>query len=184
MNTSSLKTFAQQARQNLLSGVTQRLNFWGYDNKGNLTDEPIFVPGGMLLREEAFDEPGAEPKWKALQRAIREHGFQHVVEEAAYTWFNRLMAIRILAKNDFDFPQLEYESGMKVPVILRRARAGNYSFLRREEGESLRKVLTDYDKEYQAFSILISGYCRHHKLLGSVFGRINDYTGLLLPSNI
>lgn len=184
MNTASLKKFAQQARKNLISGVIQRLNFWGYDNNGNLIEEPVFVSGGVILREEAYDESDAEPKWKALKKAIKEHEFKNVAEEAAYTWFNRLMAIRILARNDFDIPQLEFEDGVQTPVILRRARAGNYSFLEESEKSNLRKVLTDYDKEYQAFSILISGYCKHHKLLGSVFGRMNDYTELLLPSNI
>jgi len=105
-----------------------------------------------------------------------------VVEEAAYTWFNRMIAIRILSKNGYDIPQLEYGAdGAQTPLILQRARRGQFAFLTKEEQTRLKLVLTDYSKDTQAFAILLTGYCHSHSLLNSIFGRLDDYTELLLP---
>ncbi|MBW8334817.1 MAG: BREX-1 system adenine-specific DNA-methyltransferase PglX, partial [Prolixibacteraceae bacterium] len=117
--------------------------------------------------------------------AIQRHGVEAVVEEAAYTWFNRLMAMQILAKNNYDPTQLEYESaGSVTPVILARARRGMISYLDRAEQHRVQPLLGDYQNEQKAFAILLTGYCHHHQLLNRIFGRLDDYTELLLPDNI
>jgi hypothetical protein len=182
MNTSKLKTFAQQSRNILKEGVKQKLRYWGFNTKGEVTDEPMQVGGGVILRGEPIDDPTVLPKWEALRESIRRHGVDAVVEEAAYTWFNRLMAVRILSKNGYDAAQLEYEdSGSRLPLILAKARRGTTSFLNKQENARLQLFITDYSQETRAFAILITGYCHSHGLLNRVFGRLNDYTELLLP---
>ncbi|WP_100629836.1 BREX-1 system adenine-specific DNA-methyltransferase PglX [Algoriphagus formosus] len=180
----NLKTFSQQARRILLQGVAQKLLFWGFDPKGNVLDEPQAVEGGYFLRGESYDDPTVPGKWKALKEAVSRKGIETVVEEAAYTWFNRIMAIRILAKNGYDRPQLEYEGESKTPTLLARARRGQLDFLSTAEKNRLQKTLTDYSKDKESFAILLCGYCEHHELLSAVFGRLDDYTELLLPDDI
>jgi len=184
MNTNKLKPFAQNARRILLDGVARRVQFLGFDAKGKVVEEPMSVAGGVILRGEVIDDPTLTGKWNALRSAIQRNGLENVVEEAAYTWFNRMMAIRILAKNNYDLPQLEYEAeGSHTPLILTRARRGNMTYLDRREQSRVTPLLADYTQEQKAFTILLTGYCHHHKLLNRVFGRLNDYTELLLPDN-
>lgn len=185
MNTSKLKTFAQQSRRILMEGVARKALYWGFDKMGNVTDEPVRIEGGMIVRETVVDDPTLPSKWQALRNAIRNKGFQEVVEEASYTWFNRLMAMIILSKNGDDQPQLEYGEGqMQVPMILQRARRGQAGFLTSREQKRLQPILNDYQRETDAFGILILGYCHQHPLLNNVFGRVDDYTELLLPVDI
>jgi hypothetical protein len=95
------------------------------------------------------------------------------------------MAIRILSKNGYDPAQLEYEGeGSQLPVIIAKARRGITNYHSKQEQERLQVFITDYSQETKAFPILISGYCHNHKLLNRVFGRLNDFTELLLPDNI
>lgn len=180
----NLKTFSQLARRSLIKGVEKKLLFWGFDAKGNVLEEPLPVDGGYLMRGEPYDDPTVPAKWTALRDAVSKKGIETVIEEASYTWFNRIMAIRILAKNGYDRPQLEYEGDSKTPTILVRARRGQTDFLNSAEKSRLAKVLSDYSKEKEAFAILLVGYCEHHQLLKSIFGRLDDYTELLLPDDI
>jgi hypothetical protein len=180
----NLKTFSQQSRRILIRGIEQKLLYWGFDAKGNVTEEPTALEGGYILRGEAFDDPAIPGKWKGLREAIQMKGIKSVIEEAAYTWFNRIMAIRILSKNGYDRAQLEYEGDSKTPTILTRARRGQSEFLAPGEKKRLEVVLTDYSKEREAFAILLTGYCEHHQLLKAIFGRLDDYTELLLPDDI
>jgi hypothetical protein len=180
----NLKTFSQQSRRILIRGIAQKLLYWGFDAKGNVTEEPTTLEGGYVLRGEAFDDSSIPGKWNGLRDAIQKKGIESVIEEAAYTWFNRIMAIRILSKNGYDRAQLEYEGDSKTPTLLTRARRGQSEFLAAKEKKRLQVVLTDYAKEREAFAILLTGYCEHHQLLKSIFGRLDDYTELLLPDDI
>ena len=183
MNT---KTFAQESRKLLMDGVAKRLLYWGFDSQGNVVAEPISVSGGYVFREaDPVDAPDAIRLWKALKQAVQHKGIEVVVEEAAYTWFNRMMALRIMVKNGYEQPQLENVTGMEhTPVILQKARQGHYGFLNKIEQERLKKIIGDYSKDQEAFALLLVGYCHANKTLDKVFGKLDDYTELLLPDNM
>ncbi len=182
MNT---KTFAQESRKILMQGVAKKLLYWGFNAKGEVLEQPEKVSGGYSFRGAVFDDPSVPNLWKSLEVAIKNKGIEVVVEEAAYTWFNRIMALRILVKNGYEEPQLEDAEGLEhTPIILQKARQGKSDFLTTEEKNRLQKILTDYSKDQEAFAILIKGYCHSHKTLQRVFGKIDDYTELLLPDNM
>jgi hypothetical protein len=183
MNT---KTFAQEARKILMQGVAKKLLYWGFDEKGEVVlDQPVKASGGYSFRGEPFDDSSIPNLWHSLQVAIKNKGIEVVIEEAAYTWFNRIMALRILVKNGYEEQQLEDAVGLEhTPVILQRARQGKSAFLTADENKRLQKILTDYSKDQEAFAILIKGHCHSHKTLQRVFGKIDDYTELLLPDNM
>ena len=96
MDTSKLKTFAKQARIQLSEGVKNQLLYWGFDNKGQIIDAVEKTSGGHIFRGKVFDDESVPGKWENLRRAIHRHTVDDIVEEAAYTWFNRLIAIKIL----------------------------------------------------------------------------------------
>ncbi|MGQ1910986.1 BREX-1 system adenine-specific DNA-methyltransferase PglX [Marinifilum sp. RC60d5] len=182
MNT---KTFAQTARRILMEGVAQKLLYWGFTPEGEVVEEPVSVSGGYSFRGKVIDDATLPALWRKLRSAIGKKGMEVIVEEAAYTWFNRMMALRIMAKNDYEEHQLSYVEGMEnTPIILQRARQGEYSFLNATEQERLQKIIGDYNKDTEAFALLLVGYCHNHQTLNSVFGKLDDYTELLLPDNI
>lgn len=186
MNTSALKRFAQQARNILISGVGKQLIYWGYDpDVKQFTIEPQQVFGGMLFGDRMIDDPTVYPKWLALKKAVAVKGINQVVEEAAYTWFNRLMAIRILAKNNYIVPQLEYTgAATRTPAIVQNAKRGITPLLDGVQSKILLRLLDDDRLETEQFTLLITAYCHQNKLLQRVFGRFDDYTELLLPADI
>jgi hypothetical protein len=182
MNT---KTFAQQSRVLLMEGVANKLLYWGFKADGSIIEEPKSVAGGYTFRGKIFDDETVPKLWKSLHQAINSKGIDVVKEEAAYTWFNRMMALQIMAKNGYQEPQLEYVSGMSfTPQLLQKARQGQYNFLNTKEQERLKRIITDFSKEQEAFALLLVGYCHSNKMLNNVFGKIDDYTELLLPDNM
>lgn len=182
MNT---KSFAQQSRALLMEGVANKLMYWGFNKDGSTSEEPNPVAGGYVFRGKVFDDETVPKLWKSLHQAIKTKGIDVVKEEAAYTWFNRIIALQIMAKNDYLEAQLAYVPGMaNTPQILQKARQGQYSFLNSKEQERLKRIITDFSKEQEAFALLLVGYCHSNKMLNNVFGKLDDYTELLLPDNM
>lgn len=185
MNTALLKTFGQKARTLLIDGVNRKLAYWGFATDGTIAHPLIPLVDGYRFRGDVFDGLDVPRKWTKLKEVISADGFTEVAERAAYIWFNRLMAIKILGCNGYDLPMLEPVSAEEAtPRLLKRARAGSYEFLTTTETVRLRPLLTEYEKEKEAFGILLIGWCHSHPLLNRVFGAIDDYTELLLPDDI
>lgn len=192
MDTSRLKKFAIEARENLIKGVVDRLKTLGFDEKGNVaeSDRPVQMEGGSIFRGEIKSGDGFYKRWIALETAVKNHphgpkvGLRQVAEEAAYTWFNRFVAIRILQKNRLIEPQLAYAEGGRIPLIVENARQGRLPTLDETERAELDALLDDDSKVLEQFTVLIVAYCHTTPILLNCFGHIDDYTELLLPTNI
>mgnify|MGYP006124092529 CR=1 FL=1 len=168
-----------------MEGVVRRLAYWGFRPDGATGDEPQKVAGGYIMRGDVFDDAVVPERWSALNRAISAKGFEEVVEEAAYTWFNRMVAMQVLAKNDYEIAQLEFaKDDDTTPLMLQRARRGDMAFLEAEEQSRVAKLLATFTKDQEAFAQLLTGYCRSHRTLSRVFGKPDDYTELLLPDDM
>ncbi len=183
MDTSGLESFAQTLRTQLLNGVQQRLRYWGVEADGSVDEAPEEIEGGYIFRGEVHNDPGVPKKWRALKNAVNRHDVEHVAEEAAYTWFNRLVAIRILEKNGRRSRTLGYAEDTTQPAILYRARQGVIDVLDGENETDVREALLESDDD-RAFRQLLIGVCHDSDLLNDVFGRINDFTELLLPTGL
>jgi len=187
MNTTQLKKFAAEARTLLKEGVINRLDALGFDGKGNVSEEdrPTKGQGFVLFRGDAIPDDGFFERWQSLYERVQQKGIQEVYEEAAYTWFNRLMAIRIMAKNGFIAPVLEYVSeSTRIPVILSQAREGQFPEMSAAERQQLMTIIDDGRKSQEQFAILITAYCHANPVINKCFGGVTDYTTLLLPQNI
>lgn len=185
MNTNAIKYFAKQARIYLLNSSRKQLQYWGFDEKGQILEEPKPISGGFSFRGKVSNDTTAIPKWNALKQKLAKskETYNDVAEEAAYTWFNRLVAIRILEKNDFIAPVLAFQNNSTVPAILQQAKAGNHSVSHSGEKANLQEALNDNDDD-RAFAILIIQYCNSHPLLKEIFGHMDDYTELLIPQDL
>lgn len=184
MDSNKIKSFAKQARLLLLEGVLQRLRYWGFNEDGTNSESMQTTQGGYLFRGEVYTDTTVPQKWTTLNKRIGNgQDLKDVVEEAAYTWFNRLMAIKILEENGYLASTLTYSEGIRVPELVQNAKRGQYH-LRKESDKSLLLEYLKDDRESEAFGLLVLELCNSNRLLHDVFGRIDDYTEILLPQNL
>lgn len=187
METNQIKKFAQEARKVLLEGIDNKLGLLGFDKQGYIAEEKMPVKGtdhivfmGKVITDMTFYD-----KWMSLRERIIEKGIKEVKEEAAYTWFNRFVAIRIMVKNGFTEPVLEYQSAsLRLPRIVADARRGIYAPMSESDRASLMALLDNDALITEQFTLLIINYCHRNPILSACFGSMDDYTELLLPNNI
>ncbi len=185
MNTNSLKRFATVARNLLMQGVCNRLEAVGFKNDGSVRVEPKASGNSAIFDGQVINDSHFVARWNALRDRIASHGVKEVIEEAAYTWFNRFMAIRILEYNSLAPALLDYENTeIRIPRIVTDARAGKTPVLSDEGRASLEAVIGDGRLSFEQFSILIRAYCENNPIIRKCFGGITDYTMLLLPADI
>ena len=113
------------------------------------------------------------------------------IEEVAYTWFNRLVALRFMDVNDITLAQsISTSEAQPIPQIFVDAKAGNIEEdlnLNRELFFDLidNKVAGVKDSDNEAYKMLFISVCNYYgKLMPSMFEEISDYTELLLPEDM
>lgn len=185
MDTNRIKRFATEARNILKAGIAAKITTLGFDKNGFVAEEhrPQLMQGGSLWNDQLQTE-GFYYQWMSLYNRIQQKGISEVYEEAAYTWFNRLCAIRILQKNNLCSPVLAYADAARTPVIVDEARQGRIPQMKEELRQRLVELLDDDTKVTEQFAILITAWCHDNPIINQCFGSIADYTELLLPNNI
>ena len=185
MDTNRIKRFATEARNILKAGIAAKITTLGFDKNGKVAEEnkPQLMQGGSLWNEQLQTE-GFYYQWMSLYNRIQQKGISEVYEEAAYTWFNRLCAIRILQKNNLCSPVLAYADAARTPVIVDEARQGRIPQMKEDLRQRLVELLDDDTKVTDQFAILITAWCHDNPIINQCFGSIADYTELLLPNNI
>lgn len=187
METNQIKKFAIEARNILKTGVLNKISSLGFDAHGRVDErnKPQKVqPGAIFMGAHIADDTFYD-KWMSLHERIQQKGVKEICEEAAYTWFNRLMAIRIMQKNGFISPMLAYESeAVHIPHIVAEARRGILPTMTEDNRRTLLAYLEDDSKVTEQFTSLVIAFCQFSPVLKACFGGVNDYTELLLPKNI
>lgn len=187
METNQIKKFAIEARNILKTGVLNKITSLGFDTHGKVEEKnkPLKVqPGAIFMGTHIADDTFYD-KWISLYERVQQKGVKEICEEAAYTWFNRLMAIRIMQKNGFISPILAYESEIvHIPHIVAEARRGILPTMTENNRRALLEYMEDDNKVTEQFTYLIIAFCQFNPVLKACFGSVNDYTELLLPKNI
>ena len=182
MNRNKLEAYAQQARRDFIAAVTGRAAFYGLTAK---SIEPIVEQGDVaLIGAHAFSRKVAGPR-KRLEERIRRDGFEQVMEEMAYTWFNRFVAIRYMELHgylDHGYRVLSHPEGQDQPEILEHAADVDLPGLDREKAVELK---LDGSKDEELYRLLLMAQCNAlHQVMPFLFERIGDETELLLPANL
>lgn len=185
MDTNRIKRFATEARNILKVGIAAKITTLGFDKKGQVADHlmPQLMQGGSVWNGQLLPE-GFYHQWMSLYHRVSQKGLDEVYEEAAYTWFNRLCAIRILQKNGLCTPVLEYADAARTPRIVDDARQGHMPQMKEDVRQRLIDLLDDDTKVTEQFAVLITAWCHDNHIINKCFGTIADYTELLLPNNI
>lgn len=185
METNRLKKFAIEARNILKAGIAAKLTSLGFDNKGEVAENlrPQLLQGGTLWNGRTLSE-GFYYQWMRLYEEVQAKGVNEVYEQAAYTWFNRLVAIRILQKNGLCEPVSTYADSAHTPQIVNQARQGLFPPMEEASKRHLLELLDDDTKVTEQFAVLLVAWCHANPILQRCFGTMEDYTELLLPANI
>lgn len=185
METTKLKRFATEARSKLRAGVATKIKSLGFDADGNAVpgSEPTKMVGGCTWNGQILPSVFAE-QWEALRHRLKAKGLKEVIEEGAYTWFNRLMAIRILSMNGIAEPVLRFVDEARTPKIVDDARQGRVIPMPDQQLQRLRKLFDDSTRMNEQFALLVTEFCHQTPILQACFGSLADYTELLLPNNI
>ena len=185
MDTNRIKKFATEARNKLKAGIAAKIITLGFDKNGNVPEHmhPQLMQGGSLWNGQLQTE-GFYHQWMALYKRVQQKGIKEVYEEAAYTWFNRLVAIRILMKNQLIEPVLEYVDAARTPRIVDETRMGRIPQMQERQRQLLMELLDDDSKTTEQFAILVTAFCHDNPILFKCFGAMSDYTELLLPNDI
>lgn len=177
MNKKAIQTFAMWAREELLSQVAQRAYQYGITAEGSGEASAAAVNGQALTTEE-------QQQRRDLLHAIAQKGYDQVMEEVAYTWFNRFIALRFMEVNNYLPSHVRVfsdGSGAFKPEILHDVLHLDLPGLDREK---VAQYLEQNQTEALYRYLLLTQCNALNEALPQMFERMGSYTELLFPNNI
>ena len=177
MDKNAIKKYAVWARRELISRVSQKALQYGITEDSMEPASATSVNGVVLTGSEIKQR-------KALIEKVEKEGYQQVMEEVAYTWFNRFSALRFMEVNGY-LPShvrvfTDDENNFKPQIL---AEAINLEL----DGLDMEKIyaLKDANDNEMLFKYLIITQCNAlSPIMPRMFQRIADYTELLFPDNL
>lgn len=177
MNKSAIKNYAVWARNELIARVSQKAYEYGVAEKETPEYDSESVNGKLLSNTE-------KKQLNELISQVNKHGFNHVMEEVAYIWFNRFIALRFMEVNNY-LPQ-------KINVFT----DGNNKFKPQILSEAIHLEIDGVDKkkvfefieqnnQEELYKYLLLSVCNDmNNYLPDMFTPITDYKALLIPDHL
>ncbi|MES1842277.1 BREX-1 system adenine-specific DNA-methyltransferase PglX [Escherichia coli] len=189
MNTNNIKKYAPQARNDFRDAVIQKLTTLGIaaDKKGNLQIAEAETIG-ETVRYGQFDYPlSTLPRRERLVKRAREQGFEVLVEHCAYTWFNRLCAIRYMELHGYlehGFRMLSHPETPTAFEVLDHVPEVAEALLPESKAQLVEMKLSGNQDE-ALYRELLLGQCHAlHHAMPFLFEAVDDEAELLLPDNL
>lgn len=198
MNKTAIKNFAIWARNKLIADVSYDARLIG------ITEDGIAKPLPQSFGGTQFFDIGTAEPYSISGEAVRQRdklieviqqkekdtdyktAYQHVIEEVAYTWFNRLIAIRFMEVNDYlpsHIRVLSSESGKLEPDLVTTPFDAELPFTADEEAQIFQ--LKQDNKLDEVFRILFLKQCNAlNEILPALFEKTKNYTELLLSLSV
>ncbi|MBT2687282.1 BREX-1 system adenine-specific DNA-methyltransferase PglX [Bacillus sp. ISL-47] len=178
MNKSELKNFAVSARRDLLEKVALRAKKYGIVS---VTKElEIQEINGKLIVNNTEQDLRLKSSITSLDKQLRIKGYDHLIEEVAYTWFNRIISIRFMEVNEY-LPErinvLSSSTGRAEPDIVAEFETMDLGIDIAQIKDLFRKG--EIEETYR--KLFIAQCNALNTILPFMFEKINDYTELLLP---
>ena len=177
MDKNAIKKYAVWARTELIARVSMKAEQYGI-TEDNMVDASADSVNGKVL---SADE---KKQRQALIAQIKDKGYRQVMEEVAYTWFNRFSALRFMEVNGYLPSHVRVftdEENRFKPQILAEAIHLELDGLDMEKVYALKEA----EKTDELYRYLLIVQCNAlNKILPGIFQRIADYTELLLPDNL
>ena len=177
MDKNAIKKFAIWARRELIERVSQKAMQYGIE-KDNIIDAAADSINGTVLTDVQKNQR------RALISQINHKGFEEVMEEVAYTWFNRLIALRFMEVNGYLPTRVrvftDEENNFKPQII-------DEALHLDLDGLNIDKVyeFKNANQTEELYKYLLITQCNAlNSVLPGMFQRISDFTELLLPDNL
>ena len=183
MNKSSLKLFAIEARNELMEKMRTRLDILGITKNGiekaKVVGREVEINGSLYSKES----------YNSLVRKYKQIGYEELIEESAYTWFNRLTALAFMEANGYIEEKMIFNNGVKnEPAII-----DNYY-----EFEFFKNLDSDLQKELhnlrdentpnsieKLYSILMEEKCEDlSNIMPFMFKKKGTYSDILFPTGL
>lgn len=172
MNTNKLKKFAQETRRKLLKQVNGKLEY--------------------VLSTDSSELRGKVQTVRELKKELDRLGREALVDKVAYTWFNRLVALRYMDARGYqplEMSMLTPQEGQVSPQIFQEAKAGHIPGELKVDHQQVMDILdgrsSSSNPENEAYRLLLVASCNHlHSIFPFLFEAIDDYTELLLPDDL
>ena len=177
MNKNAIKKYAIWARRELIDRVSKKAMRYGISPDGAADPDASSVDGRLLSDTE-------QRQRRALIARVAAHGYAQTMEEAAYTWFNRLTALRFMEVNGYLPSHVRVftdDAGAFRPQILTEAIHLELPGLDMEQVYALKEA---NDEEALYRCLLIVQCNALNDILPGMFQRLGDVTELLLPDNL
>ena len=175
MDKNAIKKYAIWARRELISRVSQKALQYGISENGYGEEEAKSVNGHLLSNTEYTQR-------SKLVQAIKKSGYRQMMEEVAYTWFNRFTALRYMEVNGYLPTRVRVftdEAGAFKPQILTEAIHLELDGLDMDKVYEMKSANADEE----LFKYLLITQCNAlSAILPNMFQKIEDYTELLLPN--
>ena len=176
MDKNAIKKYAVWARRELISRVSQRALIYGISS-GEIQENADSINGKLLTRREKSQRA-------ALISRVKQIGYEQVIEEVAYTWFNRFCALRFMEVNGYLPSHVRVftdENNAFNPQILTEALHIELEGLNKEIVFNLKEK----NQTEELYKYLLIVQCNAlNSVLPVMFQKIEDYTELLFPDNI
>lgn len=186
MNTNNIKAYAPKARIDFINAVSSQAQKYGITADSIL---PADKAGDMVKIGDAFFPPSIiQPRDELLKR-IEKYGYDSVIEFVAYSWFNRLCAIRYMELKGF----LEHgrrvlssaDGSAGIPQIVDDALNIDSQDLPDLDKDKVRELKLAGDKDEELYRMLLVSQCHAlHRAMPFLFEKVGDATELLLPDNL
>lgn len=177
MNKNAIQKYAVWARNELIEQIKQRAYQYGISDKGYGDVNAAVIAGRVLTPEEKRQR-------REFVVQIKAHGFEQAVEEVAYTWFNRFVALRYMEVNDYLPTHIRVFSdanGSFNPEILKDVLHLDLPGLNKAK---VSELLND-NKTEELYRYLLLTQCNAlNDALPEMFEKLGSYTEMLLPNNI
>ena len=177
MNKNAIQKFAIWARNELIAQVSQRAYQYGIDESGFGDASADTLNGRLLTAEEKSQR-------QELIKQIKEKSYKQVMEEVAYTWFNRFIALRFMEVNNYLPSHIRVfsdASGAFKPEILNDVLHLDLPGL---DSGKVAEYIESNDTEALYRYLLLTQCNALNSALPVMFERMGGYTEMLLPNNI
>lgn len=190
MDKAILKKFAIESRQELMDKVRSKINLFYVDEEFNSEQKgDIYILSNekhsLSLTNDEFK------KRELLIKRIKELSFEQVIEEAAYTWFNRIIAIRYMEINDM-LPLTRDNQALGIRVLSSRDNTPDPEILKftnlmnpELDIEFKKEKYVELKDDNEKFKYVLLLICKKlGRVIPQVFDGITDYIDILIPDNL
>lgn len=182
MDKSAIRNFAVWARRKLIDDIMQKAYEIGI-SENDIKEPEVITSDTLIINNISLKKYQIKQRQQLVSR-IRDKGFHEVVEEVAYTWFNRFIALRFMEVNEY-LPTgvrvlSSIEKGKNEPDIINEALNIDLDL-----DKELVYKLQDENNTEDLYKYLIVKQCNAlNEILPGLFEQIEDYTEILIPNNL